>query len=48
MMTGAPIRGVTALRGIMPPSPGRLQRMLQRRARAEPQRIVAGKRRVWF
>ena len=32
MMTGAPKSGVTALRGIMPPSAGNVQSRLQSRA----------------
>lgn len=47
-MTGAPIRGVTALRGMMPMLAGRLQRMLQRRAMAEPHSMVAGSKHWWF
>ena len=42
MMTGAPNSGVTAFRGMMPPSDGRVQKRLQRRAMAAPISIVTG------
>ena len=48
MMTGAPKSGVTALRGIMPPSAGNVQSRLQSRANTEPISMVTGSRRRWF
>lgn len=44
-MTGAPNSGVTAFRGMMPPSDGRVQKRLQRRAMDAPISIVTGNRR---
>ena len=46
-MTGAPIIGVTAFIG-MTESEGRVQRILQSKAIAEPQNIVAGRSIRWF
>lgn len=44
MITGAPMIGVTALRGMMPLSPGRTHIMLHRSDMAAPERIVPGMR----
>ena len=41
-MTGAPIIGVTAFKGIIPASPGRTQIRLQSNATAPPLKIVTG------
>ena len=45
---GAPKRGVTALRGIKPPSAGNVQRALQSRAMVEPISIVSGSTWRWL
>ena len=47
-MTGAPRMGVTALRGMMPASPGRMQIRLQSRAMALPVSRVTGISELWL
>ena len=47
-MIGAPMKGVTALRGITPLSPGKTQMALARSATAAPVRMVAGNSFWWF
>ena len=48
MMTGAPNTGVTAFRGIMPDSPGKMQMRLQSKAMALPANNVTGNKELWL
>ena len=48
MMTGAPNTGVTALRGMIPDSPGRMQMRLHSRAMALPANKVTGNKELWL
>ena len=47
-MTGAPKTGVTALSGMMPDSPGKMQMRLQSKATALPVSKVTGSKELWF